>query len=127
MERAQGVAVPRIMSHHSMGVRWWFNGAVMADGVYKRENSKNTTVIDRLDKEQNTENRGQGFIILTRVWSSDVSGEDVLHSRRHPQAEKGRPGQRQLPETGVPQGKYIPVGDPQLLGAVWRGEAGKEQ
>ena len=27
-----------------------------------------------------------------------MNGEDVLHSRRHLQAEEGRPGQRQLPE-----------------------------
>ncbi len=33
----------------------------------------NTTEIDRLDKVQNTENRGRGFSIPTRVWSSEVS------------------------------------------------------
>ena len=35
MERAQGVAVPRIMYGHSMGERWWPDEPVMADGVFK--------------------------------------------------------------------------------------------
>ena len=54
MERAQGVAVPII----------WL---VIADVVYKRENSQNTTEIYRVVKIQNTENRGRGFSIPTRV------------------------------------------------------------
>ena len=59
MERAQGVAVPRIMYGRSMGV---------SDGRWSiQKNNQNTTEIDRLDKVQNTENRGRGFSILTRV------------------------------------------------------------
>ena len=104
MERAQKVAVPKIMYGHIMGVRWWPDGPVMADGVYKRENSQNTTEIDSLDKVQNTENNERGFRIPTRVSSSEVSEEDVVHNRRHPQTEESRPGKRQVPEAGVPQG-----------------------
>ena len=104
-----------------MSVRWWPDGPVMADGVYKRENSHYTTEIDRLDKVQDTENR-RGFRIPTLVWSSEVSGEDVVHSRQHPQAEEGRPRLRQLLEAGDPRGNMSLSAFPS-----YKGQFGKEK